>query len=291
MDIARLREKIREARSRREGKLPPPESGAPREEKPPVEGAPGAGTETVSDDRAEETVREAPVLPDTGADERAETMEKDGTEGAGAPEPLLESEVSAPLPKPVLPAEEKDGGPVVSAPPVPIEREEDETPGGDVQKHEEEDDYDDEGEEPEEFIELLGFRAGGEEYAVRITDVAEILRMQGTTRVPRAPAYLLGITSLRGRMIPVLDIKQRLRLEHMTPSSAKILVLRGDGAPYGISVDSVIGVLRIKEEAIRPPLETLDEEQARFIEGVALAGEGFVSLLDLSAVSDIEFVV
>ncbi len=70
-----------------------------------------------------------------------------------------------------------------------------------------------------ELVELLTFSLSNEEYAFRVSDVEEVLRMQRITMVPTMPDYVLGITSLRGKIIPVIDLKTRLNLQEKSLST------------------------------------------------------------------------
>ena len=70
-----------------------------------------------------------------------------------------------------------------------------------------------------ELVELLTFSLSNEEYAFRVSDVEEVLRMQKITMVPTMPDYVLGITSLRGKIIPVIDLKTRLSLQEKSLST------------------------------------------------------------------------
>ncbi|MCP5048370.1 MAG: purine-binding chemotaxis protein CheW, partial [bacterium] len=79
-------------------------------------------------------------------------------------------------------------------------------------------------------IQLISFKVSGEEFGVKIDKVKEILKLTGITPIPRAPAYLLGMMNMRGTIIPVLDLKNRLNQGIYTPSgSTRILVLSVSG--------------------------------------------------------------
>lgn len=136
----------------------------------------------------------------------------------------------------------------------------------------------------EEIIEILTFRLVKEEFAFRISQLKEILRYQRITAVPKVPDYVLGITSLRGKIIPVIDLKLKLSLTDKLldfGSTGKILIVKGPKGPIGASVDKVIGVVRIARSEILPPPSHLSENELKFIEGIALVDKRFVSIINM----------
>jgi len=291
MDIARLRQKIREAREKQEDELTRlrEEGGGTAA---PVHSEEGPGPVPAETEAGVGAAEQVPESTESPAVVESSDAQPPIEEAGGAWKPG-QAAVEALAPEPsrrkrrdAKPPEKRDETGAVDGEDSGPKTEPDEKgPGREVEEEE------GEGTGLEPMVELLGFRAGGEEFAVRITDVDEILRMQNITRIPRTPPFLIGVTSLRGRMIPVLDLKQKLSLSFMTPTSARILIMGGQDSPFGLGVDSVIGVIRVKPEGIRPPLETLEEEQARFIEGVVMVERGFVSLLDLESIAHLEFEV
>jgi purine-binding chemotaxis protein CheW len=140
----------------------------------------------------------------------------------------------------------------------------------------------------EEIIEILTFSLLKEDFAFRVSDLAEILRSQWITQVPNVPPYILGITSLRGKIIPVIDLAFRLSLS-ATPSDdsrkGKILIINGPAGPIGVTVDRVIGVIRIAKSEILPPPSHLSEQELKFIEGVAVVDKRFVSIINMEEVT------
>lgn len=159
-------------------------------------------------------------------------------------------------------------------PPVPLPPEETgrEQEAQTVQKEEE-------GEES--VLELLTFTLGNEEYAFRIGEIHEIIRPQKVTMIPKTGSHLLGITSLRGKIIPVIDLKRLLSLNGNTgeQEKRKILILKGPKGPIGALIDRVVGVIRPSASKIVETPPHLPEAQTRFIEGVAIVDGRFVSII------------
>jgi purine-binding chemotaxis protein CheW len=134
-------------------------------------------------------------------------------------------------------------------------------------------------------VQLLAFRLAREEYAFRIDEIEEIVRPQGITPIPNTEPYLLGIASLRGKIIPVIDLKKMLSLSVSGEDDnlkRKILILKGPKGPIGALVDRVAGVISLSvSRIVETPLHLPDAEM-RFIEGVALVDGRFVSVIRLS---------
>jgi purine-binding chemotaxis protein CheW len=138
-------------------------------------------------------------------------------------------------------------------------------------------------------LELLTFALVQEEYAFRIDDVEEIIKPQKITRIPRSEPFLLGITSLRGKIIPVIDLKKRLSLdgEAGTDKKRRILILKGPRGTIGALIDRVIGVIRARSSRIGEPPPHLLETEMRFIEGVVLVDGRFLSIINTEDAMDI----
>jgi purine-binding chemotaxis protein CheW len=131
------------------------------------------------------------------------------------------------------------------------------------------------------LVELLTFTLGNEEYAFRIDEIHEIIRPQRVTMIPKVGSHLRGITSLRGKIIPVLDLKKLLSINGNTVEEAKqkILILKGPKGPIGALIDRVVGVIRPLSSKIVETPPHLPEAQMRFIEGVAIMDGRFISII------------
>lgn len=149
----------------------------------------------------------------------------------------------------------------------------------------------------EEIVELLTFHLSTEEFAFRVFDIEEILRFQRIMPVPKVPDYILGITSLRGKIIPVIDLKKRLSIKgkgetvladlQVDNSRKKILTLKGPKGPAGAVIDKVKGVIRISPSEIVEPPAHLSEAELMFIEGVVLYNSRFISVIRMEKILEI----
>jgi purine-binding chemotaxis protein CheW len=128
------------------------------------------------------------------------------------------------------------------------------------------------------------FKLGEEEYGIEILMVQEIIRPIKTTKLPNSPDYVLGITNLRGNVIPIVDLKQRFNLpiSKETEGTRIIVVKQGNNA-VGIYVDQVQEVVHINDKEIKLCEEIYSRIDKEFINGVASLNGRLVILLNLSA--------
>jgi purine-binding chemotaxis protein CheW len=131
-------------------------------------------------------------------------------------------------------------------------------------------------------VEYLAFTLAGEAYAVQIAHVAEILRPPPVTEVPRAPRSVLGVISVRGKLITVVDLRRRFRLAEapLDRKSRVLLADVGDGEQIGLVVDEVQQVYRMTEGEIEPA-NVLGGEQPAHIAGIGRPPGALLILLDL----------
>jgi purine-binding chemotaxis protein CheW len=132
---------------------------------------------------------------------------------------------------------------------------------------------------------LVVFSLANEHYGVGIAAVDSIIKLQPITHVPRAPAFVEGVTNLRGKVLPVVDLRKRFDLP-VAPETkeTRIVVSELNGSAVGMIVDSVSEVLRVPEEAIEPPSPLVTTVDSIFVTGIAKMGERLIILLDLEKV-------
>ncbi|MEW6398834.1 MAG: chemotaxis protein CheW [Bacillota bacterium] len=117
---------------------------------------------------------------------------------------------------------------------------------------------------------LVVFQLGNEEYAITVERVREVVKAERITRVPGAPSYVRGIINLRGRVVPVIELRQRLGLDAAPVERPRIMVAEDGSALVGMLVDRAFEVMRIQAGQLQPPDEVLQgDENSRFVEAVA----------------------
>jgi len=138
-------------------------------------------------------------------------------------------------------------------------------------------------------LQLVVFGVGKELYGVGIALVYEIVRVPEVTEVPDAPDFFEGVINLRGRIVPVMDLRKRLRLAPMERTkSARILITQNDGRAIGLLVDSVTEVIKLAPEAVEEPPQMIASVGIEYITGVAKVGEKLVILLNLDKILSVE---
>ena len=132
-------------------------------------------------------------------------------------------------------------------------------------------------------VQLVTFALDREEYAVPISQVREVIRVGDLTRVPEAPQHIRGVTNLRGRILPVVELRSRLGLAPLdTPGPrARIIVVETDGRILGLLVDSVSHVLKVTAGMVIDAPAEVTSAQGNYVTGVARIDSRLVILLDL----------
>lgn len=128
--------------------------------------------------------------------------------------------------------------------------------------------------------EYLAFTLGPEAYAIQIGNIVEILKPLPITEVPRADPDTVGVMSVRGRLVTVIDLKRRFRLSptFTMDRKSRILLVDVSGEEIGLLVDEVLQVYRLAETEIEPPT-VLGSEQQPHVVGIGRPPGGAVVLL------------
>ena len=132
---------------------------------------------------------------------------------------------------------------------------------------------------------LVIFTLENEQYGVDIRAVESIITMQNITHMPHAPSFMEGVINLRGKILPVIDLRQRFNLPYREVTrEARIVVVSMGSAEVGMVVDSVSEVLTFQDEDIEPTPALAVTNGSRLIAGIAKVAGQLVVLLDLAAV-------
>ncbi len=136
-------------------------------------------------------------------------------------------------------------------------------------------------------LQLVTFGLGEEEFGVDILAVQEINRMLELTRVPQSPPEVEGVINLRGKIIPVLDLRKRFRLHGQEANeNSRIVVVEVHGRVLGFIVDRVHEVLRIERSIVEPAPQMVCSIDSDFIAGVGKLEDRLLILLDLNKLFD-----
>jgi purine-binding chemotaxis protein CheW len=133
-----------------------------------------------------------------------------------------------------------------------------------------------------DILQLVTFTLGTEEYAVNILKVQEINRMTEIAKVPNAPTYVEGVINLRGRVIPVVNLRERFGMsEKESDAQSRIMIMDIQGLTIGLVVDSVSEVLRIPANTVDATPAMATAMSTDFITGIAKLEDRLIILLDL----------
>ncbi|MFZ5813764.1 MAG: chemotaxis protein CheW [Bacillota bacterium] len=140
-------------------------------------------------------------------------------------------------------------------------------------------------EQRENVTQVVVFQLGKELYGADISVVLEVSPLLRVTKVPRTPSYIEGVTNLRGRVIPVVDLRKRLGLPPVAHTkSTRIAVAELEGGKIGMIVDAVVEVLRVPASAVEPPSPMFSKVDNENVLGVAKVDDRLIILLDLARV-------
>jgi purine-binding chemotaxis protein CheW len=135
----------------------------------------------------------------------------------------------------------------------------------------------------EKDLQVVGFRIGNETYGVRIAAVREIVRVPEITSVPNAPETIEGVINLRGKIIPVMDLRKRFRLaEIVTDKKNRILVVELENKLLGLIVNSASEVLKISPSDVEAPGTLFAEGESGYVTGVGKLKGRLIILLDIN---------
>ena len=128
---------------------------------------------------------------------------------------------------------------------------------------------------------LVVFNLGLEEYAINISYAQEIIRIPKFTKIPNVPIFIEGIFNLRGKVIPVFDLKKRFGIAQTDRGvDCRLLILELDGMKAGIIVDDVSEVIRIDEESIQNLSDEIVNISKNSIEGITLIDHRIIIILN-----------
>ena len=134
----------------------------------------------------------------------------------------------------------------------------------------------------DELLQLVTFSIGEEEFGVNILKVQEIIRTMEITKVPRAPEFVEGVINLRGKVIPIIDLRRRFGLAPQAhDKTPRLIVIERNYIIVGVGVDAVSEVLRIPASTVEPPPPVVAGVDSDYISGVGKLQDRLLIMLDL----------
>lgn len=143
--------------------------------------------------------------------------------------------------------------------------------------------------EAEDILQLVSFNIGNEEFGIDILKVEEIIRIITITQIPNSPDFIEGVVNLRGRVIPVINLRTRLGFEKKEfDNQTRVIVVEVSGATLGFIVDSVKEVLRIPKSITEPPPSITNGINSEYITAVGKLENRLLILLDLEKILSLQ---
>lgn len=135
---------------------------------------------------------------------------------------------------------------------------------------------------------LVIFELAKEFYGINISVVESIIKMQAITQLPQSPAYVKGVTNLRGSVLPVIDLRTRFALEEKEDTrQTRIIIVTMGSIKVGVTVDGVSEVLRVSDELIEPLPPMVNSVNSVFLKGIVRLENRLIILLELGKVLDL----
>jgi len=133
-------------------------------------------------------------------------------------------------------------------------------------------------------LQLVIFRLDKEEYGLPITKVQEINRLTPITKLPQTPSFMEGVINLRGKVIPVADLRKRFQLPDVDRNDdTRIIIVEVSGQTLGIIVDAVTEVMRLPVASVEPPPPAFILD-SQYIHGVGKVNDRLLILLDMDKI-------
>jgi len=139
--------------------------------------------------------------------------------------------------------------------------------------------------QPERRSELLSVRIGAQEFAMDIRSIREIRGWIASTHLPHAPSYIKGMINLRGTVLVVIDLAERLGLPAQEPNAASVVVVVETGTKVaGLLVDAVCDIITVTDDMRQATPETGSDASREFIEGLIMMDNRIISIVSIPAI-------
>jgi purine-binding chemotaxis protein CheW len=134
----------------------------------------------------------------------------------------------------------------------------------------------------EKDLQIVGLKINGETFGIPISHVREIVRVPQITMVPHAPEIVEGVMNLRGRIVPIVDLRKRFGEKDIQPNKRnRIVIIEMDERLVGLTVNAASEVLKIPPAQVEPPQTIFPDNSADYVSGIAKLNERLVILIDL----------
>ena len=136
-----------------------------------------------------------------------------------------------------------------------------------------------------QYHRYLQYSMGGEEFAISMLAINEVLALPQLTRVPFCPEYFKGLTNIRGQIISVIDLRIRLGLQAAPKSrETSVIIVRSESNLLGLIVDSINQVIKVDDHEMSPVPSSCDLSNQEYFTGVCRRDNNLVFLVDIAKV-------
>lgn len=143
----------------------------------------------------------------------------------------------------------------------------------------------------DEILQFVTFKIGNEEYGIDILKVQEINRIVDITPVPNSPHYIEGVMNLRGRVIPVVNLRKMFGLGSKEWDNTSRIIVVDVGVILGMMVDSVSEVLRVSSNIIDPPPSMTTNISSEYVKGIGKLNDRLLILIDIDRLFKEDFLI
>ncbi len=133
----------------------------------------------------------------------------------------------------------------------------------------------------------VSFRLADEEYAIDIKHIQEVIRLPKITLVPQMPNFVLGVVNIRGRIVPVFDLRRKFKLtEKETDSSTKLIVGNMDGGLVSFIIDEILDNIKLERSKIDPAPSVKNNIDRDCIDGIGVFSQRMIILINFIKIND-----
>jgi purine-binding chemotaxis protein CheW len=136
-------------------------------------------------------------------------------------------------------------------------------------------------------VELVVFLVGGESFAFRLKQVREVVRVDQLRSIPNTPAHIIGLYSLRGNLVPVIDLRQCFNMPSaISADDGRMIVVEIDGEQVGMMTDRVTEIMRVPTSALIEPPSQFKPKDHGYLSEMVIKGNRMIMVLDAEKIAN-----
>jgi purine-binding chemotaxis protein CheW len=136
-------------------------------------------------------------------------------------------------------------------------------------------------------VELVVFLVGGESFAFRLKQVREVVSVDQLRSIPNTPAHIIGLYSLRGNLVPVIDLRQCFNMPSaISADDGRMIVVEIDGEQVGMMTDRVTEIMRVPTSALIEPPSQFKPKDHGYLSEMVIKGNRMIMVLDAEKIAN-----